>query len=70
MGSGRNRCFGVVSFFLPDIALSSVPSGADTALFAIYVCFSLSYGENYGNELVSNVQCNDSDFPMVVCGAG
>ena len=31
-GSGRNRCFGVVSFFFPDIALSSVPSGADTAL--------------------------------------
>ena len=41
-----------------------------TGFFAIYVCFSLSYGENYGNELVSNVQCNDSDFPMVVCGAG
>ena len=36
MGSGRNRCFGVVSFFLPDIALSSVPSGADTALFACH----------------------------------
>ena len=36
MGSGRNRRFGVVPFFLPDIALSSVPSGADTALFACH----------------------------------
>ena len=36
MGSGRNRRFGVVPFFLPDIALSSVPSGADTTLFACH----------------------------------
>ena len=36
MGSDRNRRFGVVPFFLPDIALSSVPSGADTTLFACH----------------------------------
>ena len=36
MGSGRNRRFGVVPLFLPDIALSSVPSGADTALSACH----------------------------------
>ena len=32
----KEQRFGVVPFFLPDIALSSVPSGADTALFACH----------------------------------